>query len=202
MDCKGSGDSRRGTVAEWTDVEKTLVQHVVGAIMTFLSWLEHEQHSTVQLGFPSTQQSRCAGEHGGVRIVAARMHHVVDSGTEIDTRVLGHRQGIHVAPQKNRGTGTRTLERRDDPRGCLVESDSERESLERGQHLVTCSRQMIAELGPLMKSTTHGDGIIQEVPGLVVDGGEIGGFAHGSIVDTVVDGVVTEEMPNRGALKT
>jgi hypothetical protein len=44
-----------------------------------------------------------------------------------------------------------------------------------------------------MKSATHGDGIIEEIPSLVVDGGKVCGAAHGSIVDTMAHDVVTEE---------
>ena len=83
-----------------------------------------------------------------------------------------------------------------------MQRDPEREAFERRENLITCPRQVIAEFRPLMKSATHGDGIIEEISSLVVDGGEVCGFAHGSIVDTMVDGVVTEESPDRGVSRT
>jgi hypothetical protein len=44
-----------------------------------------------------------------------------------------------------------------------------------------------------MQSSTHSDGVIEEVSCLVVDRGEVDGFAHGSIVGTDIDCPITEE---------
>lgn len=54
---------------------------------------------------------------------------------------------------------------------------------------------MITELWPFMESTPHGDGIIEEIPCLVVDGGKIGGFAHESIVDMDQEAPINGESP-------
>jgi hypothetical protein len=50
----------------------------LGAVVPLLAGLEHEQHPAGQVGCSGGEQPGRAHEHRGVRVVAARVHRVVD----------------------------------------------------------------------------------------------------------------------------
>ena len=86
-------------------VEEPFVEHEAGPVVALLARLEHEQHPPGELVAAGGEQLGRADQHRRVGVVAAGVHRVVDGGREVEARVLGHRQGVHVAPQEDRRPG-------------------------------------------------------------------------------------------------
>ena len=93
--------------------EQPLVEHVLGAVVALLAGLEHEGHPAGQVGAARHEQLGRAGQHRHVGVVAAGVHGAVDGALELEVRVLGHRQGVHVAAEQHGGAGLVAVEHGD-----------------------------------------------------------------------------------------
>ena len=84
--------------------DQTLVEHVLRAAEALLAGLEHEQHPAGQVVAAAGEQLGRTDEHGGVRVVAAGVHHVhflpkillLRFGCERQSAKLFDRKRIHV----------------------------------------------------------------------------------------------------------
>ena len=74
---------------------------MTSAVQAFLAGLEHEHDVAVQRIAVRAQQPSRAGQHRGVQIVAAGVHHAVDRAAVLDVSEFLHRQGVHVAAQQD-----------------------------------------------------------------------------------------------------
>jgi hypothetical protein len=127
-------------------VEHPLGDHRGGAVATLLPRLEHEHHVAGQLLAPPGQQMRGAGEHGGVQVVPAGVHHTVHRGRIVEAGALGQQQGVHVGPQQHRRAGPGAAEDRGDRGQLRAEPDLQRQPVEGGHNLFLRARQVQADL--------------------------------------------------------
>ncbi len=111
------------------DVEQAFLEHQGCAAAfalrhAFLRGLEDQQDLSRQAIAQLDQHFGDAHEDRGMRVVTAGMHDADGATAKFPGRrrterhigLLGHRQGIHVGPQQDRGTGTAALDHRDDAR--------------------------------------------------------------------------------------
>jgi hypothetical protein len=109
------------------------------------------------------------------------LHDAVELGGEVEARVLGQRQGVHVAPQQHGGTGSLAVEVGDDRALALAGRDREREPVQRLEHPSLRVWQVEPELGPAVQVAPQGDDVIEQRPGLGQErvGGRLGGDGGG-----------------------
>ena len=84
------------------EVEQAFLEHELGPMVALLARLEHEQDATGDLVPALGEQGGSTGEHRRVGVVPAGVHRIVDPGGELETGVLRHREGVHVAAQQHR----------------------------------------------------------------------------------------------------
>ena len=108
------------------------------------------------------QQAGGAGQHGRVGVVAAGVHGAVDLGGEVEPGVLGHRQGVHVAPQQDRRAGPAAVEVGDDRRLALpVATVSGRPSSASSTRAWVSGRSR-PELGPAVQVPAQRDDVVEQ----------------------------------------
>ena len=91
------------------------------------------------------------------------MHHVVVTRREVQSRVLRHRERIHVASQHHGGPGFAAGEQGRNSTGGVVQGDVERKTFERLQYGVASVGQMVANLGPFVQATAQSDGTVIQI---------------------------------------
>jgi hypothetical protein len=136
-------------------------------VVPLLTRLEHEQHAPGDLAGASRQQARRAHQHRGVRVVAARVHRVAHLRRELEARVLGHRQRVHVAAEQHRRPRLATRQHGGDAAGGLVQRDVQRQSLDRLEHDVARDRQVVPHLGPLVQRAPQLRHVVEQVAGFL-----------------------------------
>ena len=72
-----------------------------------------------------------------VMALFARLEHEQHAAREVEPRVFGHLERIHVAAEQHRGPGRIAFQRRRDAAGRLVERHVERQASERRQDCLT-----------------------------------------------------------------
>ena len=85
----------------------------------------------MQLRLMSSQDSRCAGQHGRMRIVTAGVHASVEVRLERHLCVFVKGQGVHVATEDDGSARVCAAQVGRDRRGPLASTDFERQVLER-----------------------------------------------------------------------
>jgi hypothetical protein len=126
-------------------------------VVALLARLEHEQHPTGQLVAALGEQAGRTDQHRRVGVMAARVHRTVDLGGEVEPRVLGHREGVHVPAQQDRRARPGSGEQSGDAARRLVWGDVERQPLQRAQHLLPGDRQLVADLRPAVQRAAELD---------------------------------------------
>ena len=171
------GECGRGSALA---VQETLLDHDFRAEVPFLAGLEHQQHAAVQAVSVPRDELRRRGEHGHVRVVAARVHRVGDLRGEVQASVLGHRQRVHVAAQQDGRSLLRPVERRHHRRRPLPRRDLVAEPVERLQDLLLCLRKLQPDLRLEMDAAAKLDGLLQQLAGLVEQARQRGVSHRGS----------------------
>ena len=148
-------------------LEEPVVEHVAGAVVTLLAGLEHERHPAPQLAPPGNEELGRAGEHGHMGVVAAGVHGAVDLAGVVEAGVLGHGEGIHVAPQQHGGPGLGAVEHRHHRGGRGAGGDDQRQPVQGLQHGGLCVGQVETELRLLVQPPPQLDGALQLAARLV-----------------------------------
>jgi hypothetical protein len=145
-DVEGEGGVR--SAAPGDVFEKAVLEHEAGAVMAFLSRLEHEGDGSGELGPPRRQGPGRADQHRGVGVVAAGMHHPRVARGEGEPRLFGHRERVHVAPQKDRAAIVAAAAQDcDDSAGRGTLAKLERKALQGVPYLLRRPAAFEAELG-------------------------------------------------------
>ena len=95
-------------------IENTLFDHAKGA-GDFLVGLEDEFNRSGKGVRVLRQNFGRHQQHGHVGIVAAGVHHPRILGTVRELVFLGHRQSVHIGPEHQHRTGTRSFQQGDYP---------------------------------------------------------------------------------------
>ena len=90
-------------------IQHAFADHVAGAVETLLARLEHQHHIAGQLVPAFRKERGGAGEHGGVEVVAARVHGAVDRRGVAHTRFFLDGQPVHVGAEEHRPGAPRTV---------------------------------------------------------------------------------------------
>ena len=138
-------------------LEEAILDHGLGAGVALLARLEHEQDTPGDLVAVGRQEAGGRHEHRRVRVVPAGVHDVVGARLEFEVRVLGHRQGVHVAAQQHRSPATRAFEDCDQTRRRGSSLESEREPGERRLHFSQRFWRLQAELGLAVNRSSQCD---------------------------------------------
>lgn len=136
----------RGHRARPRRLEHTLGQHVPGAVVALLAGLEHEHDVAREVLAPRRQQVGGADEHRGVQVVPARVHVAGNRRGVVDVGTFAHRQRVHVAAQQDRRSGSAAAQYRGDRRQCGAGADLERQTVQCGEHVLLCARQVQTDL--------------------------------------------------------
>ena len=131
MQREGAGYWRRRAIGQWIDIQQALLQHVPRPAVALLTRLKHEQHPAGQLAAMCRKHLCCTHQHGGVRVVTARVHAPIYLRAEIKIGVFGHGQRIHIAAQQDGWTRLTAGEHRADSRCGRMQFEIEWQALER-----------------------------------------------------------------------
>jgi len=137
-------------------LEHALVDHVARAVVTFFSGLEHESDRARYLAASAMEQSRRADEHRRVRVMATGVHAAVDCARVVEPRVLGHRQGVHIAAQQHHRSVS-AFEIGNDRRHRVTRTHRQPQGFERIQHGRLRAGQHEPELRLAMDATAEID---------------------------------------------
>jgi hypothetical protein len=127
-------------------VEHTLADHVPGARVPLLARLEHEDHRAGQVGPPGREQPRGAGQHGGVQVVAAGVHHARHRRRVRQPGLLGDGQRVHVAAQQHHRARPPAAQHRGHRTERAAGADLQRQPVQGAEHLGLRLRQVQADL--------------------------------------------------------
>ena len=114
---------RQGVVGPGKIFEEPIGQHIPGPLADLLGGLSNDHEGSAPERARQGEQSRIGHQVGDVDIVPAGVHHPRgssigqhrgDLARVVETRLLAHRQGIHIAPNQQRGART-VLEHRHHP---------------------------------------------------------------------------------------
>ena len=97
-------------------------------------------------------------EHGRVGVVAAGVHDAIDRALEWLTGVFGHGERVHVAAQEHCWTGSSRVENGRDTAQRLALDNCQPQTLETLNDFGLRPRQVVAELGVLVKIAPEGNG--------------------------------------------
>ena len=152
-------------------VEQPVLDHGLGAATAFLGRLEDEVHGAVEV----TGRRKILGgpqQHGGVTVVAARMHAALVRAAMVEGVELVHRQRIHVGAQAD---------------GAWIVADPDGADdtglADAGRHFQAPLLQLLGHdgAGPLFLEAQFGMGMNVAPDGgqLVSEGGDLGLDVHG-----------------------
>jgi hypothetical protein len=125
--------------------------------MPLLTGLEKELDISGQGIRTASKQSRCARQHGGVHIVATSMHAAGVLRRELETRVFGHRQGVHVGSEKNTAAWRPSLQGRNKACRALTLLDPKPQVGQGLKHQSPSLGQIVAQFGFSMQCSTQFD---------------------------------------------
>ena len=153
----GDWCKRERRVGTADHVEQAVLEHHLGAEAALLTGLEHEQHAPRELAASITQQPSGRGQHRRVGVVAARVHHAFDGRREVEARVLGHRQGVHVAAQQHGWPGLVAFEHADERRAARALRQTDRQVGQLVGHALLRQRQLQRQFGMRVQLTPQRD---------------------------------------------
>jgi hypothetical protein len=148
-------------------LEQPFLDHVPRAVMPFLARLKHELHGSGELIATRIEQACGSGEHGHVSVVAAGVHRPLDCRLELEVRVLGHRQRVHIAAQQQRRSRRGAPQRRDDAARRRALRHLEVETAQRVEHRPLGLGQLQTELGVHVQVSPQRHGVGHEGGGLL-----------------------------------
>ena len=167
-------------------LEQALLEHEPGAVVALLARLEHQQDPPGEVVPALHEQARGTQEHGDVRVVAAAVHRARVLGRELEARVLGQRQAVHVGPQQDRRARARALDDRDHRVGRLARPALEPDRAQRLDHHRLRPREPEADLGAPVEPAADLDDVGEHGAGGRQERMDRGGFAghEGSLLAT------------------
>ena len=98
------GEGARHLLAR-RQLQQPFVEHEAGAVIALLARLEHQEHAPGQLLAPGHEEARGSQQHRHVGVVAAGVHRARLLGGELQPRLLGQRQAVHVGAKEDRRAG-------------------------------------------------------------------------------------------------